>query len=101
MARKQARRRKQKKAQMFKMPKIRVGRIVAPLVAIGIVAATYQVTLILLDREIASLEISGPFQRVTALQIEEAISAEIEKGFVGADIDYIQDRAGRAASPSR
>ena len=36
MARKQAKRRKQKKAQTFKMPKIRVGRIVAPLVAVGI-----------------------------------------------------------------
>ena len=91
MSRKQAKRRKQKKAPVFTMPRIRISRIVTPLVALGIVVATYQLTLMLLDREISSLEVSGPFQRVTALQIEEAISDEIEKGFVGADLDYIQD----------
>ena len=92
MARKQAKRRKQKTAPRFRMPKIRIGRIVTPIVAVGIVVATYQLTLVMLDREIASLEISGPFQRVTALQIEEAISDEIDKGFVGADLDLIQAR---------
>ena len=82
MARKQAKRRKQKKARTFKLPTIRVGRIVAPLVAVGIIVATYQLTIMMLDREISSIEISGPFQRVTALQIEDAISEEVEKGFV-------------------
>lgn len=92
MARKQARRRKQTKATTFKMPRIRIGRIVAPFVAAGIIVATYQLTMVMLDRRISSIEISGPFQRVTALQIEEAISDEIDAGFVGADLDYIQDR---------
>ncbi|MDH5617805.1 MAG: cell division protein FtsQ/DivIB [Gammaproteobacteria bacterium] len=92
MARKQARRRKQKKATTFRMPRIRIGRIVAPFVAAGIIVATYQLTMTMLDRRISSIEISGPFQRVTALQIEEAISDEIDAGFVGADLDYIQDR---------
>lgn len=92
MARKQAKRRKQKKASTFEMPKIRIGRIVTPLVAIGIVIATYQLTMTMLDRTISSIEISGPFQRVTALQIEEAISDEIDAGFVGADLDRIQDQ---------
>ncbi len=92
MARKQAKRRKQKKASTFEMPKIHIGRIVTPLVAIGIVVATYQLTMVMLDRTISSIEISGPFQRVTALQIEEAISDEIDAGFVGADLDRIQYR---------
>ncbi len=90
MARKQARRRKQKKAPVIRMPKIRVGRIVAPLVAVGIVVATYHLTIAMLDRSISSIEISGPFQRVSALQIEEAISAEVERGFIGADLDGIR-----------
>ncbi len=90
MARKQAKRRKPSKAKKFAMPEIRIGRIVTPLVAIAIVVATYEVTLVLLDRQISSLEISGPFQRVTALQIEEAISGEIEKGFLGADLSRIR-----------
>ena len=92
MARKQARRRKPTKAKQLKMPTIRVRRIVAPLFAIGVVFATYQLSLAMLDRTISSIEISGPFQRVTALQIEEAISSEIDAGFVGADLDRIHDR---------
>lgn len=92
MARKQARRRKQKKARTFVMPKIRIGRIVAPLVAVGIIVATYQVTLAMLDRRISSIEINGPFQRVTALQIEAAVSDEIDAGFVDADLDRIREK---------
>jgi cell division protein FtsQ len=91
MARKQAKRRKQKTTRRIQMPKIRFGRMLAPIAAVGIVFATYQLSLQMLDSEITSLEISGPFQRVTALHIEAAISAEIEAGFVGADIDRIQE----------
>ncbi|MBT8102669.1 MAG: cell division protein FtsQ/DivIB [Gammaproteobacteria bacterium] len=92
MARKQARRRKPKATKKIKMPTIRIGRIVAPLVAVGVVFATYQLSLTMLDRTITSIEISGPFQRVTALQIEEAIGDEIDVGFVAADLDSLQDR---------
>lgn len=92
MARKQARRRKSKPAKQIKMPSVRVGRIVKPLFAIGIVFATYELSLTMLDRTISSIEINGPFQRVSALQIEEAISDEIDAGFVGADLDRIQER---------
>jgi cell division protein FtsQ len=92
MARKQAKRRKQKTSNRLQLPKIRISRIVAPLMAVAIVYATYQFSFTLLDREISSLEISGPFQRVTALHIEEAINDEIEAGFVGADIDHIQEK---------
>lgn len=91
MARKQARRRKAKSARQIKMPSIRLARIVTPVVAIGIVFATYQLSLTLLDRPISSIQINGPFQRVSALQIEEAISDEIVAGFVGADLGQIQD----------
>ncbi|MCH9695065.1 MAG: cell division protein FtsQ/DivIB [Gammaproteobacteria bacterium] len=92
MARKQARRRKPKQAPRFTLPKIRVARIVTPLLAVGFVFATYQVSLRMLDREITSIEISAPFQRVTALHIEEAISEEIEAGFVGASLDTIREQ---------
>jgi cell division protein FtsQ len=92
MARKQAKRRKQKPARKFRMPTIRIARIVTPIIAIGVIVATYELTLMMLDREISSIEISGPFQRVSALQIEEAISGEIDKGFVGADLDRIRAR---------
>jgi cell division protein FtsQ len=92
MTRKQARRKKPAKAKRFVMPKIRVGRIVAPVVAVAAVVATYYVSASMLDRPIRSIEISGPFQRVTALQIEEAIAEELEDGFVSADLGRIQER---------
>jgi len=91
MARKQAKRRRQKKAQPFKLPKLRVRRLVAPLAAMAIVFSTYQISLALLDRPISALEISGPFQRVTPLQIEEAISDEVDAGFIGADLGRIRE----------
>ena len=90
MARKQAKRRKQQKTSRFRMPSVRVGRIIAPVIAAAVVFATYQLSLALLDRKITSIQISGPFQRVSALQIEEAISGQIDAGFVGADLNEMR-----------
>ncbi|MCK5324560.1 MAG: cell division protein FtsQ/DivIB [Woeseiaceae bacterium] len=90
MARKQARRRKQTKAKTFTMPSIPVARILTPLAAIAAVLATYQLSGSLLDRPIESIAINAPFQRVTALQIEEAISKELDAGFLGADLGRMQ-----------
>jgi cell division protein FtsQ len=92
MTRKQARRRKPKKTTAMRMPKIRFGLVVAPLVVIGAVVGTYFLSSSVLDNPIRSIEINGPFQRVTALQIEAAISAELADGFVSADLSAIQER---------
>ena len=92
MTRKQARRRKQRKAPRLMMPKIRLRHIVAPLIAGAAIVATYFGSASMLDRPIRSIEINGPFQRVTALQIEEAISAELVDGFVSADLAHIQQQ---------
>ena len=92
MMRKQARRRKHKKAARLQVPSIRVSHIVAPMVAVAAVFGTYLVSANMLDRPIRSIEINGPFQRVSALQIEEAISDELEDGFVSADLRGIQRR---------
>ena len=92
MTRRQARRRKPKKQRSVRLPKIRPGVIAAPTFAILVVVATYFASSSLLDREIRSIEIQGPFQRVTALAIEEAISADLDEGFVSADLDVIRER---------
>ena len=92
MARKQARRRKETRKKSFRMPSIPVARIVTPMAALLVVFATYHVSGSLLDRPIESIAISGPFQRVTPLQIEEAISAELETGFLGAELGQMQER---------
>jgi cell division protein FtsQ len=72
------------------MPRIRIAHIMAPFIAVAAVIATYLVSASMLDRPIRSIEINGPFQRVTALQIEEAISDDLEDGFVSADLERIQ-----------
>lgn len=72
------------------MPRIRVAHIMAPAIAVAAVIATYLASASMLDRPIRSIEINGPFQRVTALQIEEAISDDLEDGFVSADLARIQ-----------
>jgi cell division protein FtsQ len=92
MTRKQARRKRQKNTQRFKLPRIRLSHVVAPVVAVAAVVATYLASSSMLDQPIRSIEISGPFQRVTALQIEEAIAVELEDGFVSADLGSIQRR---------
>ena len=92
MMRKQARRRKPKKTTGLRMPTIRLGLIIAPLMVVGVTVGTYFLSSNVLDRPIRSIEINGPFQRVTALQIEEAISADLDLGFVTADLSAIQRR---------
>ena len=92
MTHKQARRRKQRSTTAFSMPTIRASLLVTPLVAVGIVVATFYLSSNALDRPIQSIEISGPFQRVTALQIEEAISDELDNGFVSVDLAEVRQR---------
>lgn len=92
MTRKQAKRRKQKQKASMSMPTWRAGFIVTPLVAIAAVVGTYFLSASALDQQIRSIEINGPFQRVTALQIEEAISDDLANGFVSADLRQIQQR---------
>lgn len=92
MKRKQAKRRKPKKVQKIRMPSIRTSLLIGPIVAIAVIIATYQLSSSMLDRQIRSIEVSGPFQRVTALQIEAVISDELEDGFVSADLALIQQR---------
>lgn len=90
MTHKQARRRKARKAQKIRLPRISLRKISIPLFAIGVVALCYRFSAELLDQPIRSITIEGPFQRVTALQIEEAISEDLIDGFFSANLQRIQ-----------
>jgi len=92
MVRKQARRHRQEKKARHRLPKIRFRHVMAPFVALAVVIATYELSTSVLDRPIRSIEINGSFQRVTAMQVEEAISDELEQGFVSADLGLIQEQ---------
>lgn len=90
MARKQARRRKAKVERRFELPKVRWARLLAPVFAVLAVVASYELALYALDREIHSLEISGPFDRVSAMQIEAAIAGELDAGFLGSNLSLMR-----------
>ncbi len=90
MARKQARRRKE--TPKIRLPKISLAQVLTPLAAVAVIGLTYHVSTRMLDRDIASLQVSGPFQRVTPLQIEEALAAELDAGFFGGDLGNMQRR---------
>ncbi|MFQ6004714.1 MAG: cell division protein FtsQ/DivIB [Woeseia sp.] len=90
MARKQAKRRTRTKARRMLLPKIPLAKFITPLTAAGIIFLCYQLSAALLDRPIHSITIEGPFQRVSALQIEEAISGALSDGFLSANLSEIQ-----------
>ncbi|HEX2138972.1 MAG TPA: cell division protein FtsQ/DivIB [Woeseiaceae bacterium] len=92
MARKQAKKRKQRKARKFKLPKIAFGRLSAVPAAFLVVFLCYETSAALLDRPIRAIAIQGPFERVSALEIEAAIGDEVDRGFVSADLEEIQKR---------
>ena len=53
---------------------------------------SYRFSAALLNQPIESITIDGPFQRVSALQIEEAIGSELDEGFLGANLSEVQKR---------
>ena len=90
MTRKQAMRRKPQRAERVRLPKIPLAKVMTPLIAIGIIFLSYELSATLLDRPIRSITIEGSFQRVSALQIEEAISGALSDGFLSANLSEIQ-----------
>jgi len=90
MTRKQAKRRKPQKARKVTLPSFPWRKLSALLLATATIALSYQFSAELLDKPINAIMIEGPFQRVSALQIEEAISDELESGFLSANLSAIQ-----------
>lgn len=92
MTRKQAKRRKERQPPRWKkisIPFSGLGKVAA---AVAVVALSYQFSARLLDQPIHALTVDGPFQRVSALQIEEAVIDELGAGFLSADIGRIQEK---------
>lgn len=96
MANKQARRRKPVTAQrsraVVQLPRDVVNRIsiMLALVTTAVVAAF--VARASLNVPIERLTIDAPFQRVTAMQIREAIGDSIDEGFIGIDLADVRKR---------
>src|SRR5688572_4936781 len=87
------RRRNRKKkagARRLEMPRLewtRAGR------AAGAIAAVAALALLLalgLDQPVRSIVIDGPFQRVAAVEVQQAALGALEGGFVSADLDRLR-----------
>lgn len=91
MTRKQAKRRRKQAPRRLDLPAIPWRRLSAITLAVVIVGLSYRFSAELLDQPIRAIRIEGPFQRVSALQIEEAISGEVDQGFLSADLSQIQE----------
>jgi cell division protein FtsQ len=88
----QAKRRKQKKAPQFRLPVLPLGKLAVLPLAGAVIALCYQFSAGLLDQPIRSITIEGPFQRASALQIEESINTELAAGFFGANLKIMRKR---------
>ena len=97
MTRKQAQRRKPRKTSKVKMPRLPIRQFAGFSFAILVIVLSYELSAKLLDQPITSVAIEGPFQRVSALQIEEAISDQLGSGFFSADLKVIQERVAALA----
>jgi cell division protein FtsQ len=86
------RRKPQRRA--LKWPQIRVNwrAVLMPPLVLAAVATAIFVGKDLLDRPVTRLIVEAPFQRVTSVQIESAISAALGSGFLSVDLDALTAR---------
>lgn len=94
--RKANRRRVESRLSRLKLPRLpsawRTGIrtfVVTPLVLLGVAAALAGLRE-LLDQPVRKLVVEGTFQRVTSLQVEEAVASDLERGFLSVDLDELR-----------
>lgn len=87
----QAKKRTRRNWPSVRLPRIPVARLSALAAAILVIVLSYEFSATLLDRPIRAITIDGPFERVSALQIEEAIGDELRHGFFSANLSLIRE----------
>jgi cell division protein FtsQ len=78
----------------LQLPKLRINwqRVIGVvLVPVLLIAGGYLIEQAL-DRPVARLSIEGPFQRVSAVQIEAVVGPEIGRGFLSVDLEALRER---------
>ena len=99
--RKANRRRVESPLARLKLPRLPAGWrvtiravVIAPLVLLALGAALAGVRA-LLDQPVRNLVVEGTFQRVTPLQVEEAVAADLERGFLSVDLAALRAHVQR------
>ena len=83
-------RRKKGNGRRFEMPKLAWPRAGRALGAIAAIAALAILLALGLDQPVRSIVIDGPFQRVTAVEVQQAALGALRGGFVSADLDHLR-----------
>lgn len=75
----------------FELPELewpRAGRLAGALLALAALATLLAIGL---DQPVRSIVIDGPFQRVSAVEVEQAARGALKGGFVSADLDRLRN----------
>jgi cell division protein FtsQ len=84
------RNRRKSGSHRIELPKLewsRAGRILGAIAALGALALLLALGL---DQPVRSIVIDGPFQRVAAVEVEEAARGSLKGGFISADLDKLR-----------
>ncbi len=88
-------RKRSRKAPQISLPVINRRRIASVSGVSILVLGAYFLTGWLMDRPIEAIVVNGVFQRVSAAQLEEALSSHVVAGFLSADIYAMQEELTR------
>jgi cell division protein FtsQ len=79
-----------KERTSFQMPAIPWRRLAPPLLTLFVIAGLVGGITFALDRPVRHIEVVGPFQRVSAFEVEQVVRANLKGGFVTADLRALQ-----------
>ncbi len=93
MGRRSNRKRQPAPRRKPQLPAIDWPALMGAISALAVVAAVYVSTVWLMNRPIQQVVINGRFERVSALQLQEALGDLMHTGFLSADLRAIRERA--------
>jgi cell division protein FtsQ len=74
----------------WKLPRIPWHRFAVPVAVAGVFAGSLVGLRLLLDQPIRAVSIDGSFQRVSPLEVEQAVAPFMKEGFMSVDLDRVQ-----------
>jgi cell division protein FtsQ len=80
-------------SRAWRLPRVRVSKaaVLVPLTVLAGVAALVPVLRSLLDRPVGALVVEGTFQRVTAIEVQEAAADALGGGFLSLDLARLRE----------
>ncbi len=89
MTRVRGNRRRRARKPAVRLPRVNARALALLPAAALLTSVVFVSTTRLLDRPVRALVVSGSFQRVSAMQVEEALVADLTQGFLSADLEAL------------